>query len=222
MSKGLKCSICTHPEALAIDSALESGVRQLTIAEQFAISKYALSRHVNRCKAPAASDGVSAGDQTDKWIARCDDLYLQAGVSGDLKSQIAALGAAIRALSAAQKQEEKRQEQERAIPTRPGTMTEREATLVHNYLDEVVGQYAWMVQTEREAVLALFDASLDEAGQAVKSQLREQLERHADCWLRLCSGIKPIDDSWRLLQLHFAEMQKQQEALQPHLQERYQ
>jgi hypothetical protein len=107
-----KCSICASADALAIANALEAGLRQKQIAQQFNISKFALSRHVNRCLAPAPTNGDSTGDQISKWLDRADDLYLQAGVNGDVKSQVQALSAAVRSLQAEQRNEAKRQEKE--------------------------------------------------------------------------------------------------------------
>jgi hypothetical protein len=105
------CSVCVHPEAGAISAALEAGARQLVIAAQFNVSKFALSRHKNRCMAPAAPDGESARTQLDRWLARADEIFLKASVDGNLAAQVSALSAALRGLQSAQKQEEKRQEQ---------------------------------------------------------------------------------------------------------------
>jgi hypothetical protein len=134
-----KCSICAHAQAMEINSCLESGVRQKVIAPQFSVSKYALSRHVNRCLAPApTANGDSTGGQIEKWLRRADDLYLAAGVNGDVKSQVQALSAAVRSLQAEQRNEAKRQEKEQdKSPTGVSPMEEMDAMdiIVEKYFD---------------------------------------------------------------------------------------
>ncbi len=137
-----KCSICARPDALAISSALEAGVKQLSVAAQFHVSKFALSRHKNRCLTPlAATAGESTGDQLEMWLRRADELYLVAGVNGDVRSQVAALSAAVRSLQSEQKREEKRQEVQREIPINGCEMTEREGELIRNWLDRLMRNY---------------------------------------------------------------------------------
>jgi hypothetical protein len=194
-----KCSICAHPEALAISSALGAGLHQKKVAEQFNISKFALSRHVNRCLTPPAANGESAGDQLDRWLRRADEIFIKASVDGNLAAQVSSLSTAIRALQAAQKAEEKNAEQ-------PETVTD--------YLDRCIAENAWLAETEPSEVLKMFTTSMDEGGQAAQSALRDELHRYADCWLRLRSGIAPIEESWRLLRLHFSEMHKKYDEQQ--------
>src|ERR1017187_7744230 len=105
-----KCSICARPEAPAINSALEARVSHLTIAEQFNVSKFALSRHKAKCLHPVSTGESSTGDQLEKWLRRADDLYLAAGANGDVRSQVSSLSAAVRSLQSAQRHEAKRAE----------------------------------------------------------------------------------------------------------------
>jgi hypothetical protein len=80
-----KCSICGHPEAGAISAALESGMRQQDVAQQFRVSKFAISRHSRKCLASPVATGETTNDQLDRWLRRADDLYMQAGVNGDVR-----------------------------------------------------------------------------------------------------------------------------------------
>jgi hypothetical protein len=129
-----KCSVCEHPEAGAISAALEAGARQLVIAAQFNVSKFALSRHKNRCLAPAAPDGESARNQLDRWLARADEIFLKASVDGNLAAQVSALSAALRGLQSAQKQEEKRQEQNAGTGLLPPVTVEELDRMVEKFL----------------------------------------------------------------------------------------
>jgi hypothetical protein len=109
-----KCSICTHPEAMAINSALEAGLKQLEISQQFFVSRYAVSRHKNRCLVTTpvpAGEFSNSAEALAKWMQRCDETYLAASVNSDVRSAVAALSAAVRSLQFSVKQEEKEREQ---------------------------------------------------------------------------------------------------------------
>ena len=140
MSK-IRCSICAHADAVAINAALESGVSQLTIASQFFASKYALSRHRRNClsSVPVVTATGSTWGQLDRWLNRADELYLAAGANGDVRSQVAALSAAVRSLQAEMKREEKRQEQAASVKLLPNGETpvtvEAMDALVSRYID---------------------------------------------------------------------------------------
>jgi hypothetical protein len=178
---------------MAINSALEAGVAHLTIAKNFNASKFALSRHRNRCLKPVAT-GESAGDQTDKWIRRCDDLYLQAGAAGDLKSQIAALSAAIRGLQAAAKREAEKAEQEGEISSDPTRWSPADRKRVQKLLDYIVPRFA---DLPNEVVSEI--AALDGDRGAAKQALANELRYHAEVWINLRSGIEANPETWRLL-----------------------
>ena len=130
-----ECSICFHSEAAAINAAVEAGVHQKTIAEQFSVSKFALSRHKKNCLAPAPTGSETTGDQLEKWLRRADDLYLAAGANGDVRSQVSALSAAVRSLQAAQRHESKRQEQSEKQNPSGQMMVDHLDEVVHKYLD---------------------------------------------------------------------------------------
>lgn len=106
------CSVCVHAEALAIDSALEAGVTQLSVAAQFQVSKYSLSRHRNKCLAVARTPETSnTAEALGTWMQRCEDTYLAACANSDIRSAVSALSAAVRSLQFSLKQEEKEREQ---------------------------------------------------------------------------------------------------------------
>ena len=50
------CSLCTHPDRLAIETALRSALPLRTIADRWAVSKTALIRHRQRHGAPQAPE----------------------------------------------------------------------------------------------------------------------------------------------------------------------
>jgi hypothetical protein len=125
---------------------LESGVRLKIIAEQIpTFSIYQLSRH-KRCLAPTVpaeppSDAGSA--EIAKWMERADDLYLTAGANGDVRSQVAALSAAVRSIGAREKQKQKEREIE---PPNPNTLTIEK-------LDQLVRDYVTQMENERGVCL---------------------------------------------------------------------
>ncbi len=134
-----KCSVCAHAQAPAIAAALEAGLRNYEVATQFGVSKFALSRHKNKCLAPVPTgDGErSTGEQLDKWLSRADDLYQIAGVNGDVKSQVAALSAAVRSLQAEQKRAEKKEEQE----AKGGLLPNGQTPVTVEYLDALIAKH---------------------------------------------------------------------------------
>jgi hypothetical protein len=54
------CSICTHPDRLAIETALGSGTPLRTIAARWSVSKTALLRHRERHGSPQAQAAQAA------------------------------------------------------------------------------------------------------------------------------------------------------------------
>jgi hypothetical protein len=133
-----KCSICAHPDALGINSALEAGLQQQQVAATFSVSKYALSRHRNRClAAPLDVSALSGGsEEIARWMRRADDLYLLAGSNADVRGQLGALTAAFKGIQAAEKQRDKEREEQAKIDTNPHADSVEELDLiVSRYLD---------------------------------------------------------------------------------------
>lgn len=145
MRRPRKCKVCTGDLAITgqVNALIESGVRLKTIAEQVpTFSTYQLSRHKRNCLAPKGapeppSDGGSA--EIAKWMERADDLYLTAGANGDVRSQVAALSAAVRSIGAREKQKQKEREIE---PPNPNTLTIEK-------LDQLVRDYVTQMENER-------------------------------------------------------------------------
>src|ERR1017187_145659 len=129
-----KCSICSHSEAAAINAAVEAGLFQRDVAAQFNVSKYALSRHKKNCLAPVPNgNGETTSDQLERWLARADEVWATASINGDVRSQVSALSAAVRALQSAQRHEAKRAEQDEKQNSA--------GQLQVDHLDQIVEQY---------------------------------------------------------------------------------
>jgi hypothetical protein len=139
-----KCSICSHSEAAAINAAVEVGLFQRDVAVQFNVSKYALSRHKKNCLAPVpiGNGESSTGDQLEKWLRRADDLYIQAGVNGDVRSQVSALSAAVRSLQSAQRHEARCAEQDEK-PSAGQMEVDRLDRIVEQYLESCGSDRCW-------------------------------------------------------------------------------
>ena len=107
-----RCPIClASPDVTArVNALLESGVKLAGIvAEIGQFSTFQLSRHRNRCMAPAPRADVGP-DELQTWMQRCTDSYHVAVANGDSRSAIAACSAATRQLVALAKRQEKEAE----------------------------------------------------------------------------------------------------------------
>jgi hypothetical protein len=108
-----KCTICAHADVAAIDDLLDAGTNQKDVADQFHVSRFAISRHVRHSTpAPETSNGDSR-EEISKWLSRADDQYLLATADGDQRGAINALIGALRATEAKIRAEEREAE---AIP----------------------------------------------------------------------------------------------------------
>lgn len=101
-----KCSICTHENVTQMESLADSGESIKAIAEQFNVSRFSLSRHINhhRNSSPAAG---SASTDLEIWLSRANDEYLLARADADSRAAIQALIAGLRAVEAREKQAER-------------------------------------------------------------------------------------------------------------------
>ena len=121
MSRGAKCTICEHPERLAIDALLATGEKLKVVAEQFTgTSVHAVTRHRRKCLGLSATgvpaENLSLEQKTAIWLERSESLWHSAGASLDTKSQAAAVASALRTLELSFRQREKleaREEQAR-------------------------------------------------------------------------------------------------------------
>ena len=109
-------------------------MHQKTIAEQFGVSKFALSRHRRNSPAPIATNVDGTGNALDVWLARANEIFIQASVDGNLTAQISSLSAAVRTLQAEQRNVAKRQEQEKDGCPHGITVEELDES-VRKYLD---------------------------------------------------------------------------------------
>ena len=119
MKPGLRCTVCTHPDRVAIDKALIAGGTFRAIAEQHRLSATSVHRHRSQHlgkamqraeRAQGVADAV-AGEATIDTVAalvrRAQELISVAEVRAadgkltratDVKSAVAALGGAVKAL----------------------------------------------------------------------------------------------------------------------------
>ena len=75
-----RCTICTHPEATAIDRALIAGTPLRNIAEQFRLAVTSLHRHKNAHIPAALARAKDAADVAgaDSLLARLEELTSEA------------------------------------------------------------------------------------------------------------------------------------------------
>jgi predicted transcriptional regulator len=105
-----RCTICSSPHRAAIDDLLDAGTSQKDVAEQFGVSRFAVSRHVRHsAPAPETSSGDSR-EEISKWLSRADDQYLVATADGDQRGAINALVGGLRAVEARIRNEEREAE----------------------------------------------------------------------------------------------------------------
>ncbi len=106
------CSICAHANVVAIDAQLAAGVNQKDIAQQFQVSRFAISRHWRNCLAVSAlaSNSGDSREEIAKWLKRADDQYLLANANADQRGAVASLVAGLRATEAKVRSEEREAE----------------------------------------------------------------------------------------------------------------
>lgn len=97
---GARCTVCTHPEARAIDAAVIDGARSLRrIAADFGLAESSLRRHrsshmldtmatVERQK---ARDAASLLERIETLQARAQAILAAAERSGDLRTALSAI-----------------------------------------------------------------------------------------------------------------------------------
>jgi hypothetical protein len=181
------------------------------IAKNFSVSKFALSRHKNSCLSPAPE---ITGEQTvaDRWLARADDLYLSSAASGDVKSQIAALSAAVRSLQFADKQLKKKADADRALPRDVNEWTADESSKFVSFLDGLVAKHdSLSSEVPRELVSSMAELEPDCVG--AKQALTEQLRTYARVWLNLRSNIEALPETMRVLRFNVRQLEDKNQSL---------
>lgn len=97
---GRRCTICTHPDADAINAALDDGTSIAEIARTFGVQRPSINRHRGTHLAariepmPLAvrtSQLVSTLDQVDSLAAEADRIRRAAESSGDLRLALQAV-----------------------------------------------------------------------------------------------------------------------------------
>ena len=147
MSRPRKCKICGDLAVAAqVNALLESGVKLKVIAEQIPeFSPSQLSRHKKNCvTAKTIPDADGGSTAIAKWMQRAEDLYLVAGANGDVRSQVAALSAAVRSIAARERQKEKERDSE--------PVDDPSALTIEN-IDKLVREYAVRAEKERGTCL---------------------------------------------------------------------
>ena len=150
MSRGKPCTICEHPERMAIDALLATGEKLKAVAGQFAgTSIHAITRHRRKCLGisatgtPSSSDGDSLQEKCSLWLQRADSLYVSSGAALDLRGQRDAIAAAFRALEFRFKHEERLAEKElRDLPLDALAWSEEEGAKFRAYCDSIVAEAA--------------------------------------------------------------------------------
>jgi hypothetical protein len=110
-----KCSICTHKNVAQRKSLADSGESIKAIAEQFQVSRFSLSRHINHHRNPAAPVAGSAGtddlqSRSDLLWKRSNQIWELASADADLRSAISSVQTGLRSLELQAKQKERDQE----------------------------------------------------------------------------------------------------------------
>jgi hypothetical protein len=103
MKGGVGCSACRSPYLPTIDSMLQLGSRLAEISAACGLSKFVISRHKRHTlSAPSSptedSSQTLREQQISVWLSRADDLYIAAGLQNDVRSQVAAIGQALKGL----------------------------------------------------------------------------------------------------------------------------
>lgn len=108
-----KCSICTHENVAQMESLADSGESIKTISEQFRVSRFSLSRHINHHR--NLPPGVeSAGDdlkaKSDLLWERSNLAWRLAERDEDVRGLVQSVQTSLRSLELAHKQAERKAE----------------------------------------------------------------------------------------------------------------
>jgi hypothetical protein len=102
VNRGSPCQACISPHLGVINSMIAAGTKLTEIAATTGLSKYSLSRHKRHsAQSPAIPAEISQDPREQEinlWLSRANELYLCAGLQGDVRSQAAALGQGLKAL----------------------------------------------------------------------------------------------------------------------------
>ncbi len=203
------CSVCTNPLLGVVASMIDCQARPEEIADSTGLLVTDIEAHIALCcQMPAPVNTLQASDERLQTLQdRINVAITASGLQGDLRAQLSGLGLALRAEAELRRRVEDTEAKARPLPANRNEWTEEEAQRHRDYSDKIVADHAYLAQMTPAEVLALF-SELDPAS-VEREMLREQLTRYVSCWLNLRSNIKPVPESWRLLNFHIAEMQRQ-------------
>ncbi len=115
---------------------LASGTSAKTVAETVGLSAGQISRHKRHAFAP-----MSEAQELELWSSRADQLYLQAGVNGQVREQCQALAAGLRGLEFRLRRREELQSESPDLSNLPADFRawpSAAVSVVRQYLDNVI------------------------------------------------------------------------------------
>jgi hypothetical protein len=96
---------------------LAAGVAQKDVAQQFGVSKFAISRHIRHVAKQAQEvEDNDSPTEIAKWLCRADDQYLLAVANADQRAAVQSLVAGLRAIESKAKAAEREFEANRDRP----------------------------------------------------------------------------------------------------------
>jgi predicted transcriptional regulator len=137
-----KCSICLSPNVATIDDLLDGGASQKDVAQQFQVSRFAVSRHARhgkRVPVTPESDDDSLEARAILWRERADHLWHQATADADCRAMAQAVSAGLRSVELAHRQEQ------RAAESAPET--EDDGKLTIQDFDRIVERWEKIQET---------------------------------------------------------------------------
>jgi hypothetical protein len=149
------CAVCTHPDHAAIDAALLAGAKLSDTAQQFDISKFSLGRHRSRHLFAAAAPAATDADEISLWLQRADQLFLRGVVDSDSRTQVAALGAALKVLDSQAKMRERAEAEATELSMNPDQWSEKQSSQFLSYIGSVLEAGERLPHAEDEYALAL-------------------------------------------------------------------
>jgi hypothetical protein len=124
------------PRCAEINAQIVAGAQNKAIAERAGLSPSVISRHRRICLQPEV---LSEAEQVELWLSRADQMFLQAGINGQVREQCQALAAGLRALEFSFKRREEMQTEEaRALPHDVQRWTDAERSKMMEFLDHIV------------------------------------------------------------------------------------
>jgi hypothetical protein len=205
-----------------VTAQLDCGASADEIGAQLGLDPAEVEAHLRICcKPPEPPVSVEqALQQSDERLQvlsdRISTAVVSSGLSGDSRSALSGLSLAVRVeLENRRRLEEQAKTAPRTLPRDPAAWSDEERERHTDFLDSIVSKYGFLAELEPETVLAECAASLDGAGRAAQSQLRDELRRYAFVWCQLQGGIRPGDEFWKNLNYSFNDLRQRYEQAEP-------